>query len=149
MDNRDLVVVGGSAGAVDALIRLVGQVPADIPAAILVVVHFPANSTSRLPEILSRAGNLPGRHAVDGDPIRNGEIAVAPPDFHLTVDDGTMRVLRGPRENLHRPAVDPLFRSAALARGRGVVGVILSGALDDGATGLKTIRDSGGVGVVQ
>ena len=149
MDHRDLVVVGGSAGAVDALIRLVAEVPADLPAAVLIVVHFPADSTSRLPAILGRAGRLPARHATDNEEIRTGEIVVAPPDFHLTVSDGRMRVTRGPRENLHRPAVDPLFRSAALARGAGVVGVILSGALDDGATGLRTVREAGGVAVVQ
>jgi two-component system, chemotaxis family, protein-glutamate methylesterase/glutaminase len=146
---RDVVVVGGSAGSVQALIRLVGGLPPDLPAAMLVVVHTPTHAVSRLPEILGRAGPLPAAHAVDGEPLRPGRIYVAPPNRHLLLQDGRIVLSRGPRENHSRPAIDPLFRSAARARGPHVIGVILSGVLHDGSMGLLAVKNRGGLAIVQ
>jgi two-component system chemotaxis response regulator CheB len=123
--------------------------PADLPAAIFVVLHVPAHSPSHLPQILNRKGGLTALHPADGEAIRNGRIYIAPPDFHLLVGQGRIRLTRGPRENGHRPAVDPLFRAAARAFGPRVVGLVLSGTLDDGTAGLAAIKQRGGVTVVQ
>lgn len=149
MDSREIVAIGASAGGVEALREIVEALPADFPAAVCVVIHFPPHASSRLPAILARAGNLPAAHAEDGEPLQAGRIYVAPPDRHLLVERGRLCLSRGPRENGHRPAVDPLFRSAAVTYGRGVVGVVLSGNLDDGTAGLSAIVRRGGVGVVQ
>jgi two-component system chemotaxis response regulator CheB len=150
---HDLIVIGGSAGSVDAVCLLAAALPADLPAAVCVVVHQPPHAPSRLPEILARVGSLPAVPARDGAPLRPGTIHVAVPDQHLLVvrdgDAGMIRLVRGPRENRTRPAVDPLFRSAALAYGPRVVAVVLSGALDDGTAGLWAVRDRGGLAVVQ
>ena len=146
---HDVIAVGASAGGVEALIDLVRDLPEDLPAAIFVVLHVAATETSALPRILARHSPLPVKHAVDGEPIVLGQIYVAPPDRHLLVHEDHVRVVRGPRENNHRPAVDPLFRSAALAYGPRVVGVVLSGSLDDGAAGLQAISLAGGIGIVQ
>jgi two-component system chemotaxis response regulator CheB len=150
MAGRDIIVVGASAGGVQALTELVRGLPAGLPASVFVVCHFPPGGRSILPEILSRAGTMPASHARDGEPFYPGHIYVAPPDRHLLLaPGGATRLTRDARENHFRPAVDPLFRSAARHYGRRVVGVILTGALSDGAAGLIAIRTAGGLGVVQ
>lgn len=149
MPVHDTIVIGASAGGVEALKHLAGALPADLPAAIFIVVHFPPDSMSMLPAILNRYGPLPAYTAQNNEPIRPGRIYVAPPDYHLLVRDGVMQVYRGPRENHTRPAIDPLFRSAAQACGRRVVGVLLSGMLNDGTAGLIEIKRQGGLAIVQ
>ena len=146
---RDLVVIGASAGGVDALKRLVSGLPDDLPAAVCIVLHLAPGSPSALAGILHRAGPLPCRFAELDQPLHLGEVIVAPPDHHLVVEDGRVHVTVGPRENGHRPAVDVLFRTAAAARDSRVVGVILSGTRDDGAAGLAVIKSEGGATVVQ
>jgi len=146
---RDIIVVGASAGGLPALKALVQSLPKDLPASVFVVSHLSPRTPSALPEILGRVGSLPAGVPQDGAPIERGRIYVAPADFHLLVEPERIRVVRGPRENRHRPAVDPLFRSAAWAHGPRVIGVDLSGSLDDGTAGLWAIKSSGGVTVVQ
>ncbi len=147
--NRDLVVVGASAGGVEALRSLIGSLPADLPAAVLVVLHLPAGSASALPEILSRAGVLPVSPARPGAPIEHGRVYVAPPDHHLVVADDEVMLSHHAAEDHHRPALNALFRSAAEAGGSRVIGVVLSGNLDDGAAGLAEIVARGGSALVQ
>lgn len=148
-DKHDLIVVGASMGGVEALMGLVEQFPKDLPAAVCIVLHISAGHRSVLPELLSRAGPLLAVHPKDGEPLTKGRIYVAPNDRHLLVEQGRVRVVKGPRENNHRPAVDPLFRSAALAYGPRVVGVVLTGAMDCGTAGLLAIQRQGGLTVVQ
>jgi two-component system, chemotaxis family, protein-glutamate methylesterase/glutaminase len=146
---RDIVVVGASAGGVEALRTLAERLPPELPAAVFVVLHVLPSGTSVLAEILDRSSPLSAVAASDGDPIERGRIYVAPPDHHMLIERDRVRLTRGPRENGHRPAADPLFRSAARAYGRRVVGVVLSGALDDGTAGLKLITQAGGEALVQ
>jgi two-component system chemotaxis response regulator CheB len=143
------VVIGASAGGVEALKQVVAGLPADLPAAVCIVLHIAPTSTSALADILARAGDLPCRPALDGELLRRGHILVAPPDRHLAIEYGRVRLTVGPRENGHRPSVDTLFRSAAGSRGESVVGVVLSGTRDDGSAGLAVIKAHGGVAVVQ
>lgn len=149
MANRDLIVVGASAGGLEALQRLCGALPPDLNAAVLIVMHVSPYSDGLLPRVLSRSSPLPAAHPTDGDVIRKGRIYVAPPDLHMIVDGGRLRTVRGPRENHSRPAIDPTFRSAAVAYGPRVIGVILTGLLDDGTAGLMVVRGHGGDAIVQ
>jgi two-component system chemotaxis response regulator CheB len=144
-----LVVVGGSAGSLDPLRTLAAGLPADFAAAVLVVMHVSSNGRSALAEILDRAGPLPARAARHGQPIEPGQILVGPPDRHLVVHDDVVHLSRGPRENQHRPAIDALFNSAARWHGPDVVGVVLSGVLDDGAVGAMAIAAQDGIVLVQ
>lgn len=148
-DGHDIIVIGASAGGVEALMKLVKDLPQDIPAAIFIVIHTSPTSRNFLPEILSREGPLPAIQAVDYDTIQYGRIYIAPPDHHLLLENRTIRVTRGPKENRCRPAVDPLFRTSAYAYGPRVIGVVLTGILDDGTHGLYVIKSYGGIAVVQ
>jgi two-component system, chemotaxis family, protein-glutamate methylesterase/glutaminase len=146
---RNIVVVGASAGGVRALRTLVRGLPADLQAALFVVLHTPSGEKSLLPEILSYAGAFPALAAQEGSMIENGRIYVAPNNRHMLVERGRVRVVFRPRENLFRPAIDPLFRSAASAYGARVIGILLSGTLDDGCNGLGEIKQRGGFAIVQ
>jgi two-component system, chemotaxis family, protein-glutamate methylesterase/glutaminase len=144
-----VVVVGASAGGVGAVMELAGGLPADLDAAICVVLHLPAGTESRLAEIISRAGPLRAVQAHDGEPLTSGRVYVAPPDRHLIVRDQRAAVVRGPHENGLRPSIDVLFRSAALAYGRRAVAVVLSGTRDDGVAGASAVGARGGCVFVQ
>jgi two-component system, chemotaxis family, protein-glutamate methylesterase/glutaminase len=146
---RNLVVIGASAGGVEALKKVIGSLPAGLPAAVCVVLHIAPRSPSALAAILDRAGVLPCQAAHDGAELREGHILVAQPDRHLVIEDSRVRLTMGPRQNNHRPAIDALFRSAAEARGPAVIGVVLSGTRDDGTAGLAVIKGCGGAAVVQ
>ena len=145
----DIVVIGGSAGSLEALCNLVAGLPADLPAALFIVVHVLPVASSRLPQILERRSALPVRHARDGDTLERGHILVAPPDHHMVLSDHRVELNRGPRENSTRPAIDPLFRSAANQFGPRVCAVVVSGNLDDGSAGLRHVMARGGAGIVQ
>ncbi|AFZ14203.1 CheB methylesterase [Crinalium epipsammum PCC 9333] len=149
MSDYKIIVIGASAGGVEALIALVKQLPPDLPAAIFIVLHIPPHGTSVLPTILSRAGKLKAVHPQDGQVIKPGQIYIAPPNNHLLIKRGYITLACGPKENGHRPAVDPLFRTAARVYGANVIGVILSGSLDDGTAGLMAVKMRGGVAIVQ
>jgi two-component system chemotaxis response regulator CheB len=149
MPGHDMILIGASAGGVQALSQVVGGLPRDIPAAVFIVLHISPYGRSTMPTILSRAGVLRATHAVDGEPIEPGRVYVAPPDHHLMVEPGRVRLSRAPTENGQRPAVDVLFRSASQAYGPRSVGVVLTGNLDDGTSGLVAVKKHGGIAVVQ
>ncbi len=149
MARRDIVVIGASAGGVEALERLVADLPWNFPASVFVVLHVYPHGPSYLPQILSRAGPLPAVHAANRMESQLSTIYIAPPDFHLRVLPNHMHLSHGPHENRHRPAIDVLFRTAAHAYGPRVIGVVLSGLLDDGTAGLLEIKRRGGLAVVQ
>ena len=146
---RDIIVIGASAGGVQALGQLVESLPPGLPAAVFVVLHVAPHGHSALPAILARWSCLPVSQASDTEPIEPGRIYVAPPDRHLTIEDSRVYLTRNATENGYRPAVDVLFRTAAKACGTRVVGVVLTGNLDDGTEGLAAIKRCGGVTVVQ
>jgi two-component system chemotaxis response regulator CheB len=148
MAKHDIIVIGASAGGVEALSVIVAGLPRDIRASILAVLHI-SRGRSMLPEILTRAGRLPAAHPTDGEPLQYSRVYVAPPDHHMIVQDARVRIVHSPTENGVRPAVDPLFRSAARSYASRVVGVILSGALDDGTAGVAAINQAGGTTIVQ
>jgi two-component system chemotaxis response regulator CheB len=144
-----IIAIGASLSGVAALTQLVRSLPSGLPAAVLIAQHVASHSPGFLPQILSSAGHLPAVHPADGEKVAEGQIYVAPPDRHMLMADGSIRLSHGPKENLARPAIDPLFRSVALAYGNRAIGVILTGQLDDGTAGLLAIKDCGGIAVVQ
>jgi two-component system, chemotaxis family, protein-glutamate methylesterase/glutaminase len=146
---HDIVVIGASAGGLEAITALLQQFGPEFPAAVFVVCHLMPDGSNHLVDIFNTAGPLVAREAADNDEFEHGIVHVAPADRHLLVKQGYMRVTRGPRENRWRPAIDPLFRSAAVAYGPRVVGVVLSGMLDDGTAGLVAIKRCGGITIVQ
>jgi two-component system, chemotaxis family, protein-glutamate methylesterase/glutaminase len=146
---RDIIVIGASAGGVEALSALVSELPADLPASLFVVLHMGLGALSRLPEILTRRGPLRATHALHGEELEHRRIYVAPPDMHLILRPGYMHVVRSAKENGNRPSVDTLFRSAASVYGPRVIGVVLSGYMDCGTAGLMSIKARGGVALAQ
>jgi two-component system, chemotaxis family, protein-glutamate methylesterase/glutaminase len=149
MRGRDIVVIGASAGGVDALRTLVGALPAGFPASVFIVMHLSPHAPSQLAEVLARAGRLPVAAVDRPVQFRPGQVYVAPPNRHLVLSSTQVRVRQGPRENWHRPSVDVLFRTAAEAHGPRVIGIVLTGFLDDGSAGLAAIQREGGLAIVQ
>jgi two-component system chemotaxis response regulator CheB len=149
MGNRDVVLIGGSAGAVAPLRTILAALPTDFPASVIVLLHMPTNGTGIFATIASLSCRLPTCRAEDGTVLRRGQVYVAQPNHHLLVVEGQLKLGSGPRENSTRPAIDPLLRSAAIAYGPRAIGVILSGMLNDGASGLAALKQSGGVALVQ
>jgi two-component system, chemotaxis family, protein-glutamate methylesterase/glutaminase len=149
MATHDTIVIGTSAGGVQALLAIVKDLPRDLPAAVFIVLHIRADAPSLLPAILARESHLPVAHPSDGEEIRTGRIYVAPPDHHLLIENQQVRLVHGPKENLHRPSIDALFRSAARWAGPRTIGVVLTGARDDGASGMAVIKNRGGITIVQ
>jgi two-component system, chemotaxis family, protein-glutamate methylesterase/glutaminase len=147
--NHDIVTIGASAGGVEVMLDMVADLPHDLPAALFLVVHIPPDYSSALPELLANRGPLPARHALHHEKIVPSTIYVAPPDNHMQLRSGLIEVVRGPKDNGHRPAVDVLFRTASAAYGSRVIGVVLSGYQDCGTAGMMSIKARGGLGVVQ
>ena len=146
---RDIIVIGASAGGVQALSTVVAALPPRLPAAVFIVLHIPADPPSLLPDILSREARMPVSHAKNGEQIEHGRIYIAPPDQHLLIQSSHVKLVHGPKENLHRPSIDTLFRSAARWGGPRVIGVVLTGARDDGTVGMRAIKQRGGITIVQ
>jgi len=149
MANKNIIVIGASYGGVEAMKELVGGLPERFPATIILALHLNPSAPSAMPQILTKAGPLPASFPADFEPLKSGHIYVAPPDHHLLLEQGHVRLTRGPKENRFRPSVDTLFRSAAYAYGPRVVGVVLTGMLDDGVAGLWALKDRGGATIVQ
>jgi two-component system, chemotaxis family, protein-glutamate methylesterase/glutaminase len=147
--NHDIVVIGTSAGGVQALQQLASGLPRDLPAAVMIVLHLPGDFRSELPEVIARSGPLPAAFAKDYERIEHARIYIAPPDHHLLVYGDTLRLGHGARENHARPAIDPMFRSAAVCCGPRTVGLVLTGYLHDGTSGLNAVKRCGGITVVQ
>jgi len=148
LTKHDIIVIGASAGGISAVKKIISGLPADLPAALLVVIHMPPGP-STLANVLSKSSRLPPFEAIQDQPIQRGTIYVAPPDRHLFIDNDRILLWQGPKENRQRPAINALFRSAAVGYGERVVGVVLSGIMQDGTTGLWWIRRYGGIVVVQ
>lgn len=149
MGNRNIIVIGASAGGIEAVETLLSGFDSTLQAAIFVVIHIPAESPSMLARIFDRAGSLRVKPAEDGEIIQLGQVYVGPPSFHLLVEPGHVRLHKGPIENRHRPAIDPLFRSAAITYRSRVIGIVLTGFLDDGASGLLAVERCGGLAIAQ
>jgi two-component system chemotaxis response regulator CheB len=149
MAQHDIVVIGASAGGLQALSTILERLPPSLPARVLIVVHGSPTATGVLPDVLDRSCPLPVAFASDGDGLTSGRVYIARPDFHLLVASGRVALTHGPREHGFRPAIDPLFRTAARELGPRVIGVVLSGALSDGTYGLSVIKHYGGVAIVQ
>jgi two-component system chemotaxis response regulator CheB len=149
MPHHDIIVIGMSAGGLEASMAIIRALPAEFPAALFVVTHMPAEGPSFLPDILSRAGPLPAVHGTDGMAIAPGHIYCATPDHHLLIEPGHLHIVRGMKENGFRPAIDATLRTAARAYGPRVVGVVLTGYLDDGTAGLLAVKRRGGYAIVQ
>ncbi|QHW00198.1 chemotaxis protein CheB [Spirosoma endbachense] len=149
MAKRNIIVIGASAGGVYALKKLVESLPANFDAAVFVVQHISPHSPSFLPDILMAAGPLPVTHPTDGEIIQTGRIYIAPPDYHMLVEYDQVIVKKGPKENRFRPSIDALFRSAAYTYGPRVIGIVLTGMLNDGTSGMWSVKRLGGVGVIQ
>jgi two-component system chemotaxis response regulator CheB len=146
--NGYVVLIGASAGGVTALLEISEHLPEFFPAPVCVVQHIGSNP-SLLPELLRFRGPNHAMHAQDGERLTSGTLHIAPPDQHLLLDHDILRLSHGPKENHARPAIDPLFRTAALTLGARVIGVILTGQMDDGTAGLKAIKACGGITIVQ
>ena len=149
MEKRNIIVIGASAGGMEACRTIIQQLPPYIDASIFIVWHMSPDIRGVLPLVLNKVNSIYAANAYDNEPIKPNRIYVAPPDHHLLIEEGKVRITKGPKENRFRPAVDPLFRSAAYTYGTRVIGVILSGGLDDGTAGLLTIKAHGGLAVVQ
>jgi two-component system, chemotaxis family, protein-glutamate methylesterase/glutaminase len=145
----DIIVIGASAGGVSALRKLIASLPDSLEASLFVVQHSHADGPEQLAKMLQTAGGLKASYAEDKAPFAPGHLYLAPADHHLLLEPGMMRVVRGPKENRHRPAIDPLFRSAAVHYGPRTVGVVLTGILNDGTAGLAAVNQCGGITVVQ
>lgn len=146
---RNIIVIGGSAESIESLKEIVSNLPADFPSSLFVVVHVSADAPSMLAKLLCNSSPLPATNPCDEEPIRTDHVYVSRPDRHLTIEDGKVRILRGPRENRHHPAIDPLFRTAARVFGPRAVGIVLSGRQDDGSAGIYAVNQRGGVAIVQ
>ena len=149
MANRDIVAIGTSAGGVEALLFLATRFAPDFPATILITIHLATEAPSSLDQILSQAGPLPAAFAAGGKALRAGYIFIAPPGRHLLVESDRLVLGSGPHENNARPAIDPMLRSAAVCCGPRTIGVVLTGTLGDGASGLRAVTQCGGISVVQ
>src|SRR5205085_3197560 len=143
-----VVVIGASAGGVHALLQIAENLPASFPAPVCIVQHVGSNP-SLLPDLLRYRGPNQAMHAEDGQQLTPGTLHVAPPDHHMLIEGDRLYLTQGPKENHARPAIDPLFRSAAVTYGPDVIGVILTGQMDDGSAGLKAVKECGGLAIVQ
>lgn len=147
--SRDIIVIGASAGGLEAVSSVLAELPGDLPASVFVVIHLFPSHPSQLPKLLSQAGELRVIHPTDRMKVSRGKVYVSPPDVQMMLEGDQIRVLKSPKENLHRPAIDPLFRTAAFYFRQRVVGVLLSGGDTDGTSGLFSIKMKGGLAIVQ